>query len=349
MLTVFIAIIIQGFNCNPLSISSIQSISSIKLGKNKAKEYTLFRMENGRSEGIFMIYEGEIIDAHMHLWDLEKREYPWIYEEDEYINEILGSFEAIRKNFLVSDYKALATPHRIVKSVHVEANTLPKNALEETEWLQEIAARDGFPHAIISYADLRDPDIAAALKELCRFPNVRGVRQVLFHKANSTSVDLMHDSQWREGLRELEKQLLSFDLSIFDHQIPDAALLASEFSDVSFALDHLGWPLNLTDEGFASWKYDLSKLAENDNVYLKLSGIGVIFKADDRSNIERFIRAGIEIFGEERCMFASNFPPDSLFFSLGKLLEIFKAVFSCYDLPTQRKLFYENAKVFYDL
>lgn len=295
------------------------------------------------------MYKDEIIDAHMHLWDLDHGDYPWLTKKEGHFDDVIGKLDRLAKNFLISDYEALVKPYNVEKSVHVEANSTLKKALHETEWLQKIADSHGFPHGIVFQADLRDPDIENVLKDHCQFPNARGVRQILFHEEGSSEPDLMSDPQWQRGVKALSKQILSFDIALFGHQIPNAAHLVSENPDVSFVLDHLGWPRDISDQGFETWKSNLRLLAVHENVFLKLSGIGLIFKTDDRDNIKRFLHAGIELFGEDRCFFASNCPPDALFIPYGKIVEIARDAYSRYSPETQRKLFYENAKLFYDL
>jgi len=295
------------------------------------------------------MYKDEIIDAHMHLWDLDHGEYPWLFDQEGFFNDLLGSRKKIQKNFLITDYEALIKPFNVSKSVHVEANPAPKKALHETEWLQKIADNHGFPHAIIPQADLSDPDIENVLKDHCQCPNVRGIRQVLFHEEGGSERDLLNDPHWQKGLKALSSQLLSFDLAIFSPQIRDAAKVTKEYDGVMFVLDHLGWPRDISEKGFEKWAEDLTLLAENSNVYLKLSGLGIVFQGPKSERIEKFLHAGIKIFGADRCLFGSDMPPDSLFLSYAEVIDYARKVFSLYDLEDQRKLFYENAKQFYEL
>lgn len=295
------------------------------------------------------MYKDEIVDAHFHLWDLEQGDYPWLQGEGEHFESIIGDFKKIKKNFLVQDYESLVKPFNVTKGVHVEANTSLKKALYETKWLQKIADSHGFPHAIVCQADLSDPDIENDLKDHCQCPNVRGIRQILFREPGSKERDLLNDPQWQKGLKALSAQLLSFDVAVFGHQIRDVAKVTKEYDGVMFVLDHLGWPLDVTDAGFSKWMEDISVLAENKNVYLKLSGIGLTFQAYDTLNIEKFLHGGIRAFGANRCIFGSNIPPDSLFVSYSEVIDIFRKTLSLYDLEDQRKVFYENAKQFYEL
>ncbi len=295
------------------------------------------------------MYKDEIIDGHMHLWDLDHGEYPWLNGDEGRFEDVIGDYKKIKKNFLITDYEELVKPHHVTKSIHVEANPSLKKALYETEWLQKIADSHGFPHGIVAQANLIDPDIENVLKDHCQFPNVRGIRQILYHESGSKERDLLNDPHWQKGVKALSSQLLSFDIAVFGHQLPDVAKLTKEYDDVMFVIDHLGWPRDITDAGFSKWMEDMSLVAENPNVHLKLSGIGLIFKGLDLKNIERFVHAGIKIFGADRCFFGSNIPPDALFLSYAEIIDIFRKIFSLYELEDQRNLFYENAKQFYEL
>ena len=45
------------------------------------------------------MYKGEIVDAHMHLWDLDHGDYPWLKEKIPLIEVLVGDYKKIRKTF----------------------------------------------------------------------------------------------------------------------------------------------------------------------------------------------------------------------------------------------------------
>ena len=84
------------------------------------------------------MYDGEIIDSHMHLWDLENG-YSWLSAPDSDLEKMIGDYKSLRKNFLVEDYMAIAKSNNITGSVHVEAFGFPEDPSLESRWLQGLS------------------------------------------------------------------------------------------------------------------------------------------------------------------------------------------------------------------
>ena len=63
----------------------------------------------------------------------------------------------------------------------------------------------------------------------------------------------------------------------------------------------------------------------------------------------RIVLEAIDIFGIDRCMFASNFPVDGLRVGFGQLFDDFKAMTTGLSPSDRRKLFHDNAARFYRL
>ena len=159
----------------------------------------------------------------------------------------------------------------------------------------------------------------------------------------------MRDAGWRRGFALLEKYGLSFDLQLYDHQMADAAELAAAFPETPIILNHTGMPIGRDAETLALWRENMSRLAAQRNVAVKISGLGML---DHRWTVESLggiVMDTIEIFGPDRCMFASNFPVDSLYSSYETLYEAFKTIVSGLSPDVQQKLFFDNACRIYRL
>jgi predicted TIM-barrel fold metal-dependent hydrolase len=299
------------------------------------------------------MYAGPIIDTHMHLWDLANG-YAWLSHRVPAFEHLIGNYDPLRRNFLAPDYTALTRGWHVVQSVHVQAFGFPDYPVAETEWLQEQADRYGYPHGIVAYADLTDPRLEETLRRHCAQANVRGIRMPLNYdeeawRRMADRGDYMRDRQWRKGFARLSRHGLVFDLQMYDHQVPDAVALARDFPETTIVVEHLAWPTDLSAAGFERWGRHLASLAECPNVFLKVSGIGGVFRRSDPDLIRRYLRQAVAAFGPDRCMFGSNCPPDTLFYSFGALLGVYMAAFSDHSPAEQHDLFCGTARRVYRL
>ncbi|MDP3226105.1 MAG: hypothetical protein Q8M96_23485, partial [Rubrivivax sp.] len=105
-----------------------------------------------------------VVDCHHHLWDLQANHYPWL--TDRVTQRVCGDYAAIRKNYLLEDFRRDAADVNLVQSVHVEAVADPSDPAKETRWLRSIAdstGSGGFPHGIVAYCDLGRADVGEVL------------------------------------------------------------------------------------------------------------------------------------------------------------------------------------------
>src|SRR5262249_62153539 len=86
-------------------------------------------------------YDGPIIDAHHHLWDLRLDRHPWLAVSAGERGG-LGDLAPLRRNYLPADYRRDAARQNIVASVHVEAGWADDDCLGETRWLETLDKRN---------------------------------------------------------------------------------------------------------------------------------------------------------------------------------------------------------------
>src|SRR5439155_17867073 len=96
-----------------------------------------------------------MIDAHHHLYDLERHTYTWLQAEPvpEIFEGFLGDIGEVRKTYGVDRYLADVAAGNVVKSVCLEVGWAGELA-DETAYLQSLADEHGFPHAIVGGAEL---------------------------------------------------------------------------------------------------------------------------------------------------------------------------------------------------
>lgn len=296
-----------------------------------------------------------IVDAHHHLWDLERNAYPWLRPETPHP---AGDLTPICRSYRLADFLEDARNQALAKSVHVQAEIDRTDPVRETAWLQAIAddpKSGGFPHAIVAFADLADPAVEAVLAAHCRYPNIRGIRYLLNYEEGAplasatTRGDWMRDAQWRRGFALLAKYRLSFDLQIFWPQMADAADLARAFPDTQLILNHTGMPRRRDPDYVAGWRQGMRTLAAAPNVAVKISGLAIWHHAWTVDQIRPFVLDAIAIFGVDRCLFASDFPVDRLHRSYDEIWTAFDQITADFSPAERRQLFHDNAVRIYRL
>jgi predicted TIM-barrel fold metal-dependent hydrolase len=296
--------------------------------------------------------ELEIVDAHHHLWDLGgPLRYPWL--SDGTHGSFLGDYGALRRDYLVEDYRRDARNQRVVKTVHVEAECDRSQQVAETRWLTEIHARRGLPNAIVAHAWFDTPDAERVLAAQRAFPLVRGIRskprtapgpgEPLPPSAPGT----MSDPRWRAGFALLECFGLSWDLRVPYWHLEDAARLVRDFPRIPVALNHTGFPWDRSPAGLARWREGMRALAACPQVHVKISELGLRDRPWTYEENRPIVLETIEIFGVDRCMMASNFPVAGLFAGFDLIFDSFARMLAHLPREDQERVFSRNAMRFY--
>lgn len=294
-----------------------------------------------------------IIDAHQHFWDLDANYYPWLCDSPP-IPFRYGDYGPIRTTYLPEDYRRDTAGFDIAGTVHVEAEWNPADPTGETRWLEELAARQALPSACVAQAWLDREDVAEVLAAQGASPLVRGIR----HKPRAApqpaavvpgAPGSMGDRKWREGYALLEAHGLSFDLQTPWWHLAEAAELARDFPRTTIILNHTGLPADRGDEALAAWREAMIRLAAEPNVAVKISGLGQPGQPWRIESNRAIVLDTIAIFGVDRCMFASNFPVDSLVGDFDMIFNGFMEAVSDLSVDDRRKLFHDNAAMYYRL
>jgi len=292
------------------------------------------------------------IDAHFHLWDLERLRYAWLTPPFSEAGPN-GDVSAIARTYLPADYRADLRRWNLVGAVHVDAGADPSQAVAETEWLEQLGETCGLPSAIVAYADLCAPDVDLLLAAHARSPRVRGIRQIANWHADPDrtygSHDLTLDPAWERGFARLAPHGLGFDLQCYPTQIQHIAPILARHPEVRVMVNHLGMPVLSDPDGRADWRAAMRTLSGLDHVAIKISGMGFIRRDWDAGLVRPFILEAVELFGTRRAMIASDVPTDKLFGSVDRHLETYAAVLADFTTAERAALFAGNANRLYRL
>lgn len=285
-----------------------------------------------------------IVDAHQHFWDPVANYHPWLRDEPP-ISFRYGDYRAIRRRYLPPDYRADASPVRIDQTVYVETEWDPADPVGEMRYVERLRHEFGLPTVAVAHAQLDKPDARDVLAQQAAFTFVRSVR----HKprANRSPAESspggMADAQWRNGYAELGRNNLRFDLQTPWWHLAEATRLASDFPYIPILLNHTGLPADRGAERVAGWKAAMKTLASCPNVAVKISGLGQQGQPWTVAANRDIVLTTIDLFGPSRCMFASNFPVDSLCASFHTIFGGFREIVRDFSAGEQRGLFHDNA------
>jgi len=289
-----------------------------------------------------MTVNRDFVDTHLHFWDLDEPDlhYSWLMPdgEDPLFGKRLEELKGTK--YLADDYIAETRGANVTKAIHVQAAIGTTDPVSETKWLQAAADRTGFPHAIVAYANLKDPAVAQELERHCRYANTRGIRDF-------SEGDYLVDPDFQRGYALLEAFDLVASISVTWEAMAKARDLAGNFPGVPLVLDHCGEPSARDDAYFTNWRQGMRTLAEAENVVCKISGLGMADNDWTIHSIRPWVLACIEIFGPDRCIFGTNWPVDNPYSTYDALIDAYTQLIADFSDAEQTAMFSKNAEQLY--
>ena len=281
------------------------------------------------------------VDAHVHFWDQSEPGIDWPMLEPNFRFPLHRFNESGHYN--AADHRAESAGVPVSKVVHVQAAVVADPAVE-TAWLQRMADNDpaGWPNGIVGSGDLWADDAPAMLERHAQYPNFRGVRDPTF-------ADHLDDPAIDAALTTMARLGAACDVGA---RLPRFELLGTVLDrhpDVTFVLNHGGTPNERTPEFLAQWRAGLTGLAARPNLVCKVSGFALGDKEWTTESLTPVVNACIDIFGVDRCLFASDWPVDKLYSTYGELFAAFATITAGASASERDALFAGTAERVYRL
>ncbi|MDX3803238.1 amidohydrolase family protein [Streptomyces sp. AK04-3B] len=252
------------------------------------------------SEGRAPTGPGELVDAHHHLWDLDRRPQPWLDEP---------GHEPIRRTFGTDDLRSDATGRIAGRTLGRTVVVQCVASVSETRELLALADADPLIGAVVGWTDLASPAVGDVVTGLLAGPGGRYLRALRHLVQGEPDPQWLQQPSVERGLRTIGQHGLAYDLLIRDHQFDQAVRLAERLPELPLVLDHAGKPPVARGE-LGDWERDVRRLAAHPQVRCKVSGL--VTEADHRKWTTDDLRPVWDVllsaFGTQRLMFGSDWP-----------------------------------------
>jgi L-fuconolactonase len=237
-----------------------------------------------------------VIDSHLHVWDLDRADYPWLGPHLAPIDVSLG----------LDDVRADLRFTGVDGVVLVQA---ADNA-EDTATMFAVADAAAEVVGVVAWAPLDDPEVTAQrIAELRADPRFVGIRVLIHDMADR---DWIVRPQQDASLECLAANHVPFDYVTADPlALRHVPTICERHPDLPVVIDHLGKPpVGGSPEQVRSWRDLLARAAESPTVYAKVSGLYPPGDANAWSveDLRPIVDAALELFGADRLMLGSDWP-----------------------------------------
>jgi L-fuconolactonase len=270
-----------------------------------------------------------IIDPHVHLFDLEYGSYDWLKPEfpPEWADK-----KRIYNSYDDSDLQK-QTGFSIAGYVHIEAGFDNKKGHRE---LINVEQRASLPQRSIGFIDitLEPAEFITEFAKQLQQQSAVGIRHILEPLETSqgtadlykNTVEKLHEQRITTLLENINSftnlGVLATSNGIFELQcdVNNRELVVQVFSffqrlpTLKLVLNHAGFAPTAFDlngqlnASFTDWKINTQLLAQLPNICVKCSGFEMIERSYDKAQIQAVLLHCIDVFGVANVMLASNFP-----------------------------------------
>ena len=273
-----------------------------------------------------------MIDAHVHFWKYNKIKDGWITNE----------MKVLQKDFLPGDLAKEIKENDLEGIVAVQAHQTE----DETMFLLNLAEKNPIVKGVVGWIDLQNKNIEKKLLYYSKLPLIRGFR----HIVQSEPERFLLNHQFLNGIRYLNDFQFSYDILIYENQLKEAIEFVNKFPSQKFIIDHCAKP-SIKNKSIIQWKQLLKEVAENQNVFCKLSGLITEARWNqwNEEDLYPYFDSVFDYFGTDRILFGSDWPVILLSGNYLKWKNLLKKYMNQFSSQENQKVFRENAIEFYNL
>lgn len=278
-----------------------------------------------------------IIDTHIHAWNLERARYEWLD----------GDTSILNRTYYVEELLPEMKNTPVAGGIMVQAANNP----EDTDIMLEAARKHAEIIGVVGWLPLTEPEKVEQLlgERFLNEPYFKGVRHLIHNEP---------DPQWllqpnvMESLKILAAHNIPYDIvGINDEHLKTAIKVSEKISSLRMVLDHLNQPPIQSGDRFGTWGQLMKEMAGNNNIYAKISGLGTAsgnpagWTVDE---ITPYVQYVLETFGTDRCFMGGDWPVSLLAGSYPMHWERYSGIIHrLLNADESEKVFRKNAAYFY--
>lgn len=232
-----------------------------------------------------------MIDAHFHIWQLDRGDYGWL----------TPALAPIYRDVSLDDWRRVSRPCGVTAGILVQAAPTEAETrflLAQARWAPEVAA-------VVGWLDLRAVDAAQRIAALAYGSKLRGLRPML-HDLDDPDWILHDDLQ--PALEAMVALDLALDVLVKPVHLPRIQRLAARFPRLRIVVDHGAKP-NIAVRQWSDWARGLEQLSAAPQVYCKLSGLWTEAGTGvDVDAVAVYAQHVLACFGTEKVLWGSDWP-----------------------------------------
>ncbi len=240
------------------------------------------------------------IDAHVHVWDLTRAQYPWLTPE---IGDLYRSID-------FAEIEPQLAARGIEGAILVQAS----DEAADTAVMLDAARRNSAILGVVAWTPLDSPErVEEDARAFASEPLVVGIRNLVHERP----AGWVRRPEVVEGLGVLAAHDLPLDFPTATHPaLADVVWIGEHQPGLALVIDHLGKPpIGGTEAEHREWRALITECAQNPRVVAKVSGLyaahGDLAGWTD-THVRRVIDDALEIFGANRLLYGGDWPISEL-------------------------------------
>ena len=284
----------------------------------------------------------EIVDTHHHLWDRKYAEMSWLNSD----------YGLLYNSFNANDYRDVATPAGVIRSVVVEAG----NTEYDNQYLEQMADSSDVIGAFIANVELTSSTIDEDLDGLQRNVKFRGVRM---NMEGNPDRSILSNQAILNGLSTLSSKGLIYEFLVRTYHLSDLLKVYEKMPDLKGVINHMAKPDMANGSDQIEWQSKMKDLADNTDIYCKISlsprQERILELASEPSAswqlefIKPYVQWLLECFGPSRLMWGSDWPIALITSGYEGIYDLMRQAVGTVEKSVEDQLFKSNAFDFYRL